>query len=374
MVRFIHTADWHLGLKTIQLGEKGREAKAMRFETVARIIKLAKEKSVDFIIITGDTFDDHNVDNIVVRRAVEILNAAAPIAVYILPGNHDPFIAGGVWDRTEWEDRIGDHVILLKNEEKIAVNEIIEMYPCPLKQKKSPIDPTEWIPIRTSNDHHIRIGIAHGNLDILSKKSDFPIAPDRCKNSGLNYLALGEWHSSKIMDRLAYPGSPEPTSFNDSDTGKILVVEIKDADSEPVIEPITVGKLKWGIVSKTINDQSDLISLETFMKELENPTIQVIRMNIKIESMDTEIFTRLSTLRKQLGEDIFYMDWSEDDLVMPPLSLPKIPEGILSQVDDALSKILSSQIPDGPAHKFASENHEDIENARLLLHRLSREE
>ena len=60
-------------------------------------------------------------------------------------------------------------------------------------RKRSSRDPTGWIPPREEGDDRLRIGLAHGALDILPvDTTNFPIAPDRDERSGLDHLALGE--------------------------------------------------------------------------------------------------------------------------------------------------------------------------------------
>lgn len=94
MVRFLHTADWQIGMKAAHTGEKAKEIRQKRFETAGRVAEFAREKDVDFVILAGDTFEDHNVDNVAVKRTVDILNRLDPIPVYVLPGNHDPLVPG----------------------------------------------------------------------------------------------------------------------------------------------------------------------------------------------------------------------------------------------------------------------------------------
>lgn len=68
MARFLHTADWHLGMKYAQLGPKADRAREIRMETVERLLKTAKEKNVDFILVAGDTFDSNEVDSNTIRE------------------------------------------------------------------------------------------------------------------------------------------------------------------------------------------------------------------------------------------------------------------------------------------------------------------
>lgn len=53
MVKFLHTADWHLGIKYAQLGDKADIGREIRIKTVHKLLKTARESNVDFIIIAG---------------------------------------------------------------------------------------------------------------------------------------------------------------------------------------------------------------------------------------------------------------------------------------------------------------------------------
>jgi len=115
MVRFLHTADWQIGMKASHTGEKAKAVRQKRFDAAGRIVELAKQKGVDFVLLAGDTFEDHNVGDVAVKRTVDILNRFDPVPVYVLPGNHDPMVPGGIWDLDSWQ-RIGSHVTLLREQ------------------------------------------------------------------------------------------------------------------------------------------------------------------------------------------------------------------------------------------------------------------
>jgi len=92
MVKFLHTSDWQMGMRAVHAGIKAKEVRDTRFNSALRVTELAKEHQVDFVIIAGDVFEHHDVDDVVVKRTVDILNQFAPIPVYVLPGNHDPYV------------------------------------------------------------------------------------------------------------------------------------------------------------------------------------------------------------------------------------------------------------------------------------------
>ena len=267
MVRFLHTADWQIGMKAAHAGEKAKEIRQKRFKTAGRVVELAKQKDVDFVILAGDTFEDHNVDNAAVKRTVDILNRLDPIPVYVLPGNHDPLVPGGIWDRDAWK-RIGPHVTLLRESQEYHFNDDVALYACPLSQKQSGLDPTAWIPGREGGDDRIRVGIAHGSLNILPGTVNFPIAGDRPELSGLDYLALGDWHGHRIVRRSVYPGTMEPTNFVEHDPGNVLIVEISEAGAEPQIEASRVNSLTWAEIVPEIRTAGDVECLDSEIRSL----------------------------------------------------------------------------------------------------------
>jgi DNA repair exonuclease SbcCD nuclease subunit len=371
MVRFLHTADWQIGMKAAHAGEKAKKVRQKRFETAGRVVELAKQKDVDFVLLAGDTFEDHSVDNAAVKRTVDILNRLDPIPVYVLPGNHDPMVPGGVWDRDAWE-RIGSHVTLLREPQEYRFDDGVALYACPLAQKQSSLDPTAWIPDREDDDR-IRIGVAHGSLNILPGTVNFPIASDRPERSGLDYLALGDWHGHRIFGRAVYPGTMEPTNFSEQGSGNVLVVEIDGAGAEPRIEACSVNSLTWKALDPVISTVDDIEALDAAIQSLGSPESLLLRVSPDLSGCtDGRALERLETLQGELGERAFFLEWT--DPVRQPVigeGSDQIPDGTLSQVDETLATILDGRIPGGPGHQFADRDPEVVQAARMLLHRLA---
>ncbi|MEG3056957.1 MAG: DNA repair exonuclease [Methanoculleus sp.] len=368
MVRFLHTADWQIGMKATHTGEKAKIVRQKRFETASRIAELAEEKDVDFVILAGDTFEDHNVGDVAVKRTVDILNRLDPIPVYILPGNHDPMVSGGVWDRASWK-RIGSHVTLLREQREYLHGDDIALYACPLAQKQSTRDPTAWIPDREDDDR-IRIGIAHGSLEIWPALN-FPIPMDRPEQSGLDYLALGDWHGHLVSGRSAYSGTMEPTNFSENDPGNVLIVEIDEARAEPRIEAISVNLLDWVELEPEITTTDDVEILNRTIQDLGSLASVLLRISPDLRGCtDDRVLKHLETLRDEIRESALFLDWT-DPVHQPVDGADQIPDGILYEIDDTLATILEGRIPEGPGHRFADRDPEVVRAARLLLHRIA---
>lgn len=373
MVRFIHTSDWQMGLRAVHGGAKSREIRAKRFEAASRVVDLAKRMNLDFVILAGDTFEHHDVDEVVVKRTVDILNRVAPIPVYVLPGNHDPWLPGGVWDRQSWK-RVGSHVTLCTEAKEMEVGDSVAFYPCPLTQKRSSLDPTSWIPHRAKGDQRIRIGVAHGSLDLLPDTANFPISKDRAELSGLDYLALGDWHAFFQHGKAVYSGTVESTSFSERDAGHAIVVEITEAGGNPRLDRHRSGTLTWAEFSPAIRDATDVEALDDSIKGLGPLASLVLRIVPTLDACaDEATVQRLGTLKAELEEEAFLLEWNADsDAPLPPDAALRLPDGALQRVDEALSTILEGQIPDGPGQAFAGQARAVVQAARALLHRLAR--
>ncbi len=296
MVRFLHVADLHLGLRITRFEEVAcsRIGEA-RFEAIEQLRARAVENQVHFILIAGDVFDDHSVSRVIAERAFTLFEGSAiPCPVYIIPGNHDPLSPGGVWDRDPWtRDQATKHIQLLREQTPLTVPGVpVTIFPCPLRSRTSSDDPTAWIAAhpRTSDDRMIRIGLAHGSLNLFPNLplDDHLIRKDAADCLGLDYLALGHWHkplrhqSADGADRTAYSGTHEPMRFpgtgaglstgwssysadgdaerfQDEGRGTALLVTIEGPESPPRIETIEVGRLRWiaerqDITSKTLEE------------------------------------------------------------------------------------------------------------------------
>jgi DNA repair exonuclease SbcCD nuclease subunit len=369
-VKFLHTADWQMGMKALQAGDKAKEVRAKRFDTAARVVELAKRENVDFVLVAGDLFEHHDIDESVVKRTVAILDSFAPIPVFVLPGNHDPLVAGGVWDRQSWR-RVGEHVTLLCEAEEVRVGEGVVLYPSPLRQKQSTLDPTAWMPPRAQGDERIRIGVAHGALDILPVRGNFPIAASRAEESGLDYLALGDWHGFLQQGRAVYSGTIEQTSFGEKDPGNVAVVEIACAGALPTVAKHRVGELRWTEHEPIIRDTTDVEQLHKTLRGIGALSTQLLRIVPALDpAAPPEVQRALRSLHEQLREEAFFVDWPVESLDVGAELSVSLPDGVLAEVDEDLAAILEGRIPDGPGRSAAAAPREVVQEARALLRRL----
>ncbi len=365
MVKFLHTADWQVGASSTVAGTSSRELRRNRLKVVKRIGREAVERHVDFMIVAGDMFENHDVDDMLVSEVVGVLNSIAPIPVFIIPGNHDFSGHECVWERKSWKG-VGGHVRFLAEQEEISANEATVLYPCPVHQKRSGLDPTAWIPARGEGDLRLRIGIAHGSLDTISDLANFPIDGKRAEKAALDYLALGDWHGMKIDGRTAYPGTPEQTNFGEERTGNVLIVTLHGG-SMPEIEAVHVGETRWLDLSRDFRESSDVAQFEKELKEQGNPASCVFRVRTRLLTDDVQLIDRLRILRHSLGEEALFLDWPEECIRPITLDAQSIPAGLLADAELLLAAPGAGTRADGVGAGTREYTAEEVAEARYLL-------
>lgn len=272
-MRFLHTADWQLGCNFSSLRNADALRKA-RLEAVKKIFALAEKQSVDFIIAAGDLLEHNLIENWTIEQMAQIVSAS-PVPIYLLPGNHDPLVPDSPYVRKP--DMFGKNAVILRDESPIKLTGGT-LYPCPLRTRRSRLDPTSWIPKREPNDG-IRIGVAHGSAGI-SEPDDFPIDVKATELHELDYLALGHWHGRKeINARTWYCGTPEPTRFDEL-PGYVLLVEIDSQGSLPKVTEISVATHKWLCTTEKVYSEKDVDALMAKVISLQDPRTL---LDLKIE-------------------------------------------------------------------------------------------
>ena len=96
-MRFVHTADWQLGMtRHFLAGEAQPRYSAARRDAVAGLGPLAVDAGAEFVVVSGDVFEDNQLAPTVISQSLEAMRAIG-IPVYLLPGNHDPLDASSVY-------------------------------------------------------------------------------------------------------------------------------------------------------------------------------------------------------------------------------------------------------------------------------------
>ena len=373
MVKFIHTADWQIGMKAAHVGEVGQQVRLERLESARRVVDAANSREADFIIVAGDTFEDNAVERVLVQKVADIL-ARFKGPVYLTSGNHDPLVSGSVWEHAAWQSHSNLNVV---TEAKPIELDEATIYPCPLFEKHSLADPTAWID--ASSNSKISIGIGHGTVEgIAQAEPDYPIPRDAASRSGLDYLGIGHWHSygpipsTDGVVRMAYSGTHETTKFGERDSGNALLVEIASRGSTPVIESIRTGGLQWTVIEESLTDIGDAGRVREQIESLSDADKSLVDLRISgiLHHQDQPELKRIEEL---VAARFLYGRLDTSNLAPSPSDeswLDAVPGGIMQSVarrlQDLTDPSVMSDRPDGATPEVAT-------RALLELYRLVQE-
>lgn len=243
MLRVVHTADVHLGARHDDLGDRATAQRDRQFAAFVATVDLAISAKADLFLIAGDLFDS----NVQPRRSVERVAAQlgrlreARIRAVIIPGTHDCYERSSIYRAFDLKSMAGstpddDFVTVLTPEVSsvhLAACDAIVYGPV-YATKRAPHSPMNDIDVEgDARGATWRIGMIHGSIAIPGRTDhdDVVITTDEIARSGLDYLALGHWHSAQQARAgnvaYAYPGAPEAVALDQDRAGNVLAVEFE---------------------------------------------------------------------------------------------------------------------------------------------------
>jgi DNA repair exonuclease SbcCD nuclease subunit len=339
-MRFVHTADWQLGMTRYFLnGEAQPRYSAARRDVVAGMGPLALDAGAEFVVVAGDVFEDNQLAPRVVSQSLEAMRAIG-IPVYLLPGNHDPLDAASVYTSALFTAECPENVAVLDTAGVHEVRPGLQIVAAPWRSKKPTSDLVSDVLDGLPADGVTRIVVGHGGVDIFE--------PDKAKPSlirlaaleaavergAVHYIALGDKHSCTQVGatgRIWYSGSPEVTNYDDiePDPGHVLVVDIDEADSDrPVhVDARRVGRWRFVTLRRSVDNGRDVTDLDINLDLVPDKERTVVRLGLSGSLTVTDkaaldacldkyarLFAALTQWEKQTDIAVVPADGEFDDL------------------------------------------------------------
>ena len=285
MLRIIHTADVHLGARHDDLGEQAAAQRERQFAAFRASVDLAIAERVDLFLIAGDLFDS----NVQPRRSVERVAAElrrlaeSRIRSVIIPGTHDCYDRASIYRAYDLAtmavgpasgSALPDGMVTVLDPDRPSVHlpalDAI-VHARVFATKRAPYSPLRY-PLATADGPAVtwRIGMLHGSIAIPGKTEhdEVVVTTEEIARSGLDYLALGHWHSMQQGKAgpvtYAYAGAPEAVALTQAGAGKVLLVELdqRDGQRSVAIEEHPVGRTRFeklDVDAAVVADQPALI-------------------------------------------------------------------------------------------------------------------
>ena len=141
MVKFLHTADWQLGMARHYLGHDAQARfSAARLDVIEQMARLATNEQCEFVVVCGDVFESNQVQRQVLVRAFEKMVAFPQLTFFLLPGNHDPLDASSIYSSPTFIDRRPENVKVLTGFELVQAAPGVELIPAPWPNKHPTAD------------------------------------------------------------------------------------------------------------------------------------------------------------------------------------------------------------------------------------------
>jgi DNA repair exonuclease SbcCD nuclease subunit len=290
-MRFVHTADWQLGMTRHFLeGEAQPRYSAARRDAVAGLGAVAAEVGAEFVVVSGDVFEDNQLAPRVVSQALEAMRAIG-VPVYLLPGNHDPLDASSVYTSALFVTECPDNVTVLDGSGIHEIREGLQIVAAPWRSKRPTTDLVAEVLADLPADGVTRILVAHGGVDTLDPDPTRPsliriaAVGAALERGAIHYVALGDKHSrTEVGDtgRVWYSGSPEVTNYDDieHDPGHVLIVDIDEADpAKPVtVAARHVGRWRFTTLRREVDSSRDIADLDLNLDLLSDKDRTVVRL------------------------------------------------------------------------------------------------
>ncbi|MDA4105730.1 metallophosphoesterase family protein [Mycolicibacterium holsaticum] len=290
-MRFVHTADWQLGMTRYFLnGEAQPRYSAARRDVVAGLKQVAADTGAEFVVVAGDVFEHNQLAPRDVSQSLEAMRGIG-IPVYLLPGNHDPLDASSVYTSALFTAECPDNVTVL---DRAGVHEVrpgLQLVAAPWTSKAPLSDPVAGVLADLPADGVTRIVVGHGGVDIFVPDKDRPslirlaALEDAVNRGAVHYVALGDKHSRMQVGatgRIWYSGSPEVTNYDDiePDPGHVLVVEVDEDDpTHPVeVQPHKVGRWRFMTLRRSVDSNRDVADLDINLDCLPDKERTVVRV------------------------------------------------------------------------------------------------
>ncbi len=288
MVRFVHTADWQLGMTRHFLSEEAQARfSAARLDVIGEMGNLAINEGCEFVVVCGDVFDSNQVERQVLTRALEKMAEYPQVTFYLLPGNHDSLDASSIYRSPTFTKRRPDNVKVLDGSAPVQAVPGVELIPAPWPNKHPVTDLVDEACRELEPTYAVRIVVGHGAVDHNHPNPDDPQLISLEKLEGkigagmIHYVALGDRHSTTDVGatgRVWYAGAPEPTAYVETEPGNVLLVDV-DANN------VSVERRRlatWEFVSHDcqLSSDEDIDAFEEWLSGLKDKDRAIVELTM----------------------------------------------------------------------------------------------
>lgn len=269
-MRFLHAADLHIdsplrGLNRFEGAPVARLRGATR-QALIRLVDLAIDEKVDFVLIAGDLYDRDWQDfhtGLFVREQMVRLGRAG-VRVFIVQGNHD---AQGVISRQlPWPDNV--KVFSSRSAETVRLDDLrVAIHGHSFPDREVPEDLVPGYPMAVPG--YLNIGLLHTSLTGAEGHDTYaPTSLDTLRSKGYDYWALGHVHARQVVcdePRVVYPGNLQGRHARETGPKGCELVSVVGGKLDATFVPLDV--VRWHQIDVMLNPSHSLDALPQVVGE-----------------------------------------------------------------------------------------------------------
>jgi DNA repair protein SbcD/Mre11 len=382
MPRLLHMADVHLGARHDDLGPAAAAQRERQFAAFARAIDLALDEKVDAVLVCGDLFDSNSQPRRSVERAAAEFKRLVErhVPVVVIPGTHDCYDTGSIYRVFDLAEMAGaapeSDMLTVLTDSRGAVDlpglaTTVRAHVFATKRaSESPL--AQMSVSDAEREAAWQVGMVHGSMAVPGKfdEDEVIFTEQEVAASGLDYLALGHWHSFREGHAgrtvWAYAGAPEPVALDQDGAGRVALVTLEKRDGARLVsvEPRTVGRSRFQKLEIDAAMLPGQVDLRRRLQELADPDLMLDLRLVGVRSEQLDL--NLDELDNELAGSFLRLRLRDSSLA--PLADPSgtSPDTILG----AFTRDLRARIDDCQARgdeDTAAELREALRYGILLL-------
>ena len=308
------TGDNHIGRKFDKYSIKDQLVES-RFICLERMVETAEKEQCEFLVVTGDLFDNtYSIPKKDIKRVVETL-ASFNHNVLVLPGNHD-FYSGNeqLWKVfMDIADAYSNIIVLdeYRPYEYDSSDGPIVFYPAYCDSKHSDTNRLDWMKtIEIDEGGKYNIGIAHGALEGLTMDTEgvyFPMNRTELHSIPMDLWLLGHAHvtepaipvDTEVSGYTIFnAGTHEQLDLHNNTEGNAFIITLQNNDG---IKKILAKRVVTGMIryfdEELILNITDNCQLEQAIRERvkDYPESSIVRLTI-MGSIDASEYQNKETI------------------------------------------------------------------------------
>ena len=203
-----------------------RRRQALR-DALSRIVALAVDVGADALLCGGDLYEQDRFSPETAELLRHSFAAAAPLPIYLAPGNHDWYGPESLYRRVAWTSNV--HVFSRDRLEPLTLAEGLTLWGA---AHCAPANTDGFLESFRVDRGGVHLALFHGSergrlgAQGSGKVAHASFESAQLERAGLHHAFLGHYHCPVDAERHTYPGNPEPLCFGEDGARGVVIATV----------------------------------------------------------------------------------------------------------------------------------------------------